>query len=317
MLHVILQILSIIGIVLLCILGLLLLLILLVLFVPIRYRIKGEKNAEVTKAEAKATYLLHLVSVKFTYEKEMQLIARIFGIKVFDLAKKKVAEAEQDAKTAMEADSQQESGAGQEETIRQTEPVQEAKPIQGTETVPKSEPEQDAKAILENETVPETEDGQKQKRNLFSKIKAKILAIIEKIKYTITSIYDKIKNIAETISYYKEVLDKKENRAMYKRVWERVLKILKSIRPRKLKADLLVGTGSPDTTGYVCAIYGMLIPVLGEHVNFVADFEETVFEGNVFAKGRITIFTLLVQGLKLLFDKQIRIFINQLKREDI
>ena len=317
MLHVILQILSVIGIILLCILGLLLLLILLVLFVPIRYRIKGEKNAEVTRAEAKATYLLHLVSVKFTYEKEMQLIARIFGIKVFDLAKKKVAEAEQDAKIVLEADARKESGGKQEETVQKSETVQENEPVQKTETVPETEPVQDTKIIQEDEAASITEDDQKQKQNLFSKIKAKILAIIEKIKYTITSIYDKIKNIAETISYYKEILDKKENRAMYKRVWERVLKILKCIRPRKLKADLLVGTGSPDTTGYVCAVYGMLTPVLGEHVNFVADFEEKVFEGQVFAKGRITIFTLLVQGLKILFDKQIRIFINQLKREDI
>ncbi len=307
MLHVILQILAVIGIVLLCILGLLLLLILLVLFVPIRYRIKGEKSAEVMRAEAKATYLLHFLSVKFTYESESRLIARMCGIKIYDSAKKKTSE---ENLSGQPPESVPVEGVTAEDIQVKDIPAGEV-PAKQAESFEETK-DRPTENIEENKNV--AEPGKKE--GFFSKIKNKILAIIEKIKYTITSIYDKIKNIAETVSYYKQVLDDKENRAMYKRVWERIVKVLKSIRPRKLQADLLVGTGSPDTTGYICALYGMLIPVFGEHVNFVSDFEEKVFEGHVYAKGKITIFTILVQALKLFFDKQIRIFISQLKRED-
>lgn len=293
MLHVILQILGFIGIVLLCILGLLLLLVLLVLFVPIRYRAKGIKEGELIRAEAKATYLLHLISVKFTYEKEMQLVARIFGIKVYDFAKKRAQEAASDAQRAKET--------------AEGEKAAQAKPTPEPTAEPKTDSIQDA-----------TEDSADKpaKESFFAKIKSKILGIIEKIKYTITSICDKIKNINETVSYYKHVFEDKENKALLKRVWERLCKVLKSIRPRKLKAELLVGTGAPDTTGYLCALYGMLSPTLGKHVEFTADFEEKVLEGRFFAKGRITIFTILVQALKVFFDKQLQIFIRQLKRED-
>ncbi len=316
MLHVILQILGFIGIALLCILGLLLLLILLVLFVPIRYRAKGIKNGEVTRAEAKATYLLHMISVKFTYEKEMQLVARIFGIKVYDFAKKKAKEAGEELQEAgtqtfdePKTEEPVERETAQNEAVKNT-PASE----QTAKAIPEQEPEQKIPEIP-SETAEEATDIPV-KESLFTKIKSKILGIIEKIKYTITSIYDKIKNITETITYYKHVLEDKKNKALFKRVWERLCKVLKSIRPRKLKADLLVGTGSPDSTGYLCALYGMLSPILGKHVEFTADFEEKVFEGSFFAKGRITIFTILVQALKIVFDKQLQVFIRQLKRED-
>lgn len=308
MLHVILQILSIIGIILLCILGLLLLIILLILFVPIRYRVCGKKNTEETWAEAKATYLLHLVSVKFTYREEARLVARIFGFRVYDSAK---AKAEEEKVELDKTEAKKTEPDNTEPSNTETNNTE----INNAET----ESAEAKKESLRDE-IPRTEQTEtdtKPKESFFTKIKNKILGIIEKIKYTITSICDKIKNITETISYYKDVLDDKENRALFKRVWERVLKVLKSIRPRKLKANLTLGTGAPDTTGYVCALYGMLSSILGKHVWFTADFEEKVFEGDFYAKGRITVFTLLVQALKVFFDKQLRIFIKQLKREDI
>lgn len=90
---------------------------------------------------------------------------------------------------------------------------------------------------------------------------------------------------------------------------------MKSIRPRKLVANLHIGTGSPDTTGYLVAVYGMLLPVLGNHITMEADFENAVWEGDVFAKGRITIFTIVLQACRVYFDKQLRIFIKEIKRE--
>lgn len=297
MLYVILQILCVIGIILFSILGLLLLLVLLVLFVPIRYRIKVGKQTDIVLADVKITYLLHLLSVKCTYENNLQIVAKICGIKVYDSNSKNILEEE---KTPFV------SSSAKEPSLKDQFPE--------TDTMEMNSMEINSMEINSAETNSAEQESSK-KESFFAKIKKRFWDMIAKIRYTIFSIYDKIKNVIQNISYYKQVLDASENRIMYKRVWSRILKVLKSIRPRKAEAELLAGTGSPDTTGYLCALYGMLSPVLGKHVSFTADFEEKICKGSVFVKGRITIFTLLVQALKLFFDKQIRIFIKQLKKE--
>ena len=137
-----------------------------------------------------------------------------------------------------------------------------------------------------------------------------------KQKYTFSSVYDKIKEVWNNISYYKERITAEENKLFFGRVKERLFKILKSIKPRVLKADLLIGTGSPDTTGYVCALYGMLSPILGRDFILTPDFEEKVLKGSFYAKGKMRIFTILRHGIMVLLDKQLKAFMKEMKRED-
>lgn len=79
---VILLILKIIGILLLALLGLLLFVILLVLFVPVRYRITGEVEDEIS-VHLSVTWLLHLITWRGAYEQgEFDSGLRIFGIRL-------------------------------------------------------------------------------------------------------------------------------------------------------------------------------------------------------------------------------------------
>ncbi|MCH5269922.1 MAG: DUF2953 domain-containing protein [Lachnospiraceae bacterium] len=320
MLHVILQILSIIGIVLLCLLGLLLLLILLVLFVPIRYRMIGHKEGETLAFSARVTYLLHLLSVRFEYPKPGSLIIKVFGIRVFDSAKQKEQDAEENGGDKMPQkengkntadEKQHEENDRKEESLVKNNAVAEAAVNKGDN---KGEEEGSQEELQENFS-----EDMKEKKSLTERIKD----IFQKIQYTIRSICDKIKSslqkaeeLKETVTYYKDSITKQENRMLFGRAKKRLFKVLKSIRPRVLKADLHIGTGSPDTTGYLCAAYGMLSPVLGNNVRITPDFEETVWEGRVYIKGRITVFTILWQALGIILDKQLRIFIRELKREE-
>lgn len=300
MLHVILQILGIIGIVLLCLLGLLLLLILLVLFVPIRYRLTGYKEGETLVLTARVTYLLHLLSVRFDYPKPGSLIIKVFGIRIFDSAKKEIKKEDAAAKVS-EKDTHKDTSDSAEMTEQAAE-------------------EEDKEASLKEDQEKEhSQENPKKKKSLAERIKE----IFQKIQYTIRSICDKIKSslqkaeeLKETVTYYKDTLTKRQNRQFFDRAKKRLFKVLKSIRPRVLKADLYIGTGSPDTTGYLCAVYGMLSPVLGNNVKITADFEKAVWEGRVYIKGRITIFTILLQALGIVLDKQLRTFIKELKREE-
>lgn len=297
MLHVLLQILAILGIILLCILGLLILLLLLILFVPIRYKAMGKKDAENQEIHVKVSYLLHILSVRYDlYGKESDLRIKIFGIRLKSGKKKKIKKV-----VAEEAEE-----AIKEET---TDLVAAQDTPLTTEDGP-VESEQKDKDTKEEENLVEAKKAEKKS------LSEKMEEFREKILYTIRNFCDKIKDIVANITYYKDFLTDTNNKKLYGRLWGRFLKILKSILPRRIKANLHIGTGSPDTTGYLCALYGIFISKFGNNVILDADFENKVLEGDFFLKGRVMIFTLLRHALPILFDKQLREFKKGLKREE-
>ena len=345
MLHVILQILTVIGIVLLCVLGLLLLLLCLVLFVPVRYRLTGHREGEETVLSVRVTYLLHLLSARFDYPVPGSPVIKVCGIKIADGFRKTDRKAERESPagdpeepkqdTPLEPDAPHEPDVPSEPEAPKTAgpggPGKEKKPPDTPEEKNTAQTAgQTEAASLQRETGNDREEKKKkQKKQKEKKQKQKkspaalIREIIEKIKHTIVSICDKIKSslrkadeIKETVLYYKGRLEDRNNRRFFIRVRKRVFKILKSIRPRVLRADLRIGTGSPDTTGYLCAVYGMLSPVLGNNVRLAADFENTVWEGSILLKGKITVCTILRHALCVVMDRQLRIFVKELKREE-
>lgn len=134
-----------------------------------------------------------------------------------------------------------------------------------------------------------------------------------KIKDTICGIYDKIKNIWENISYYTELLREEDTRQLAAHVMMRVRKILKSIRPRRVRADILFGTGSPDTTGYLYGAYCVLWSLLGAGFQVTPDFERKVLEGEFDIAGHVTVWILAVNGLKIFLDRRLRVLVGKLK----
>lgn len=154
-----------------------------------------------------------------------------------------------------------------------------------------------------------TEGGAAQGGGILSRLFAKY----EKIKYTIRKIYDRIKDILENISYYRKLLEEEDTRKLFRHMCLRVGRVLKHIRPRRLEADILFGAPSPDTTGYVYALYGMIYPYLGEHIHVTPDFAQAVLEGRIDAAGHITVFQLLWNGILLLLDRRLKLFIRRVK----
>lgn len=324
--HVILQILAVLGIIILCILGLVLLVLALILFVPIRYRVSGSKSAETFFVRVRASYLLHLVTLRYDYPESKQASLRVFGrqIAVFpqEDAASETEEAAKDnasgTKTEAEKDGTSEAKAEvPENTVPEskTEAVKDAAPETRAE-VPEDETSGTKEGTKDAASVTETETETSEEEAPVSGTKKKKTPFLKKCIYTIRGICDKIREIAENISYYKDVLTAAENRLMYNRLLMRIKKILKSICPRKLRARILAGTGSPDTTGYLCALYGLLLPKFGRQLDFTADFENKVFEGDFFLKGGIMLYPLLLQAGKIYFDKQLRTFLKELKREE-
>ena len=185
--------------------------------------------------------------------------------------------------------------------------------LESEDDINKPEQKKDDNISISTETAQDNDtDSSDIKQSFFKKLKKKIENIICKCK----AICDKLKSIVNNINYYIELIKEEETKLIFGRVSGRVLKVLKSIRPRKLKADIIAGTGAPDTTGYLMAVAGMLYPCLGRHVNITPDFDNTIFEGKIEFKGRITLFVLIIHGIKLYMDKELVNLISRFKRED-
>jgi len=141
----------------------------------------------------------------------------------------------------------------------------------------------------------------------------KISQKFAKIKYTIYNIYDKIKKIWKNISYYISLLQEEETKQLFGHALLRLGKILKNIRPRRIKADILFGTGSPDTTGYIYGVYCVLTCGPGLSVQVTPDFERAVLCGEFELAGHITLGVLIMNGLRLLLDRKLRRFVKKMK----
>lgn len=302
MLTVILKILSILGIILLVILGVLLLVLLLVLFFPIIYRIKADRhrinqNAQQNDVETmesefalhanvKAWWLFGLLRARLIYPKPGKLKVKLLFFTIYESEEVGATKLPESEETDDEAEVGQQSSTPKQQT---SEEVITSKSSQ-------SRPESDEAKMTDS--VEQT-----------SKMEP-----ARKIHYTMRNICDKIKEIFENISYYKEVLLCDESKEVYKRVFMRLGKILKNIRPRKLHADIRYGTGAPDTTGYTYAVYGMLCSYLGKHVTVSPDFEQSILEGDLYAKGYITLFPVLWNILMLIKDQELLELKDKLKR---
>ena len=310
MISIFLTILKIIGIILLSLLLLLVTVLLLILFVPVRYRVSGfrKQGDEVpVNVALKVTWLLHIVNVAFRYPEEAFIKVRLFCFTIFSTDK------EQTSKKKKEQKDLSEEAIDKEEKP----PEEEKKDIIGKQSEEKSktatvgeETDHLDEELKEKEEAFEKEDDPK-----ISNFIKKLFSILKNIKYTICQIYGKIKHIIKNIRYYIRILKSDT----FKRAWSlcsrEVFILLKSILPRRLSADFVIGTGDPASTAQILSIQGIMYPLVGEHINITPDFEHSIVEGNFFVKGKITVWRILLTAVRVYFNRDLRRVIRLFKKE--
>lgn len=337
MLHILLLILKIIGIVLLVVLGVLLLGIVCALFVPVRYRIEairreGEEEPPV-RVRVKVTWLLHLINILFRFDGELFLRVRILIFTILRMPKKergrKKAEKGEKRKSKRNLKKEepdigesQESRAKEPE-ITQTIPEEENAGPAESEKQGEAEEQVEADEQEEAEEWEETGDAQ-EKTGLADKLRAiltilqslieKIRGLFENIEYTINRLCDKIRSVSDTIEYYREVVEGEPFKRSFALCKDELLAVVKSLKPRKFEAALIVGMEDPASTGEILAICGMLYPIIGGHVDVRGDFENKRLEGQVLIAGKLRMFTFLRTAFRIYFNKDIRKLYKLLKR---
>ena len=335
----VLQILKVIGIILLCILALLILILSLVLFVPIRYRLKGERRIPddaPVRARMKVTWLLHLLSVTFSYPEAAYIQVKVLGIRVFSTQEKEESgktEKKEKKKSGTDENSKtdrtEEKGEsrtkkltqkGSSENVekKQKDKVQEENTGKapdrktGDHNKQKGSPEYDLSVEAQEDTK---EDAENEEKPTLIGFFRKLWQKLKNIKYTIKQIYDKIKEIIKNIRYYIAVIQSETFQRAFLTCKEEAFYLLKSILPRKFTGNFVVGTGDPASTAQILAVHGILYPIIGNHITITPDFENTIITGDFFIKGKITVFKVLKVAITVYFNKDLRKVIRLLKRE--
>jgi len=273
-----LKILAIIGIILLSILGIILLAVLLVLFVPVRYKAEGSFKDNKPKLVAGGSWLLHIVSVRYTLGETDPFCIRVFGFKI-----KSKKEAEPDFE---EDDDELIDYTPAKISDEQLKAEFKAESVTSENTVNTTTVEKPSKP----ESKPKKSKSKSEPNKNFEN----------------RSFYDKIKK-------YIEIIESRRFKKTFEYSKKKIFKLLKHICPRKLQIDGEVGFDDPSVTGQILVITSMLKPVLGKNVRIVGNFEEPIISIEGKLKGHITVFRVLWTGAVLYFNKNIRKIIKMFR----
>ena len=299
MLDMIWKILGVLGIILLILLCVIVVLLLLVLFYPLSYRVAGMKNAEAISIKVKINWLFGLLRGRFYYPEPGKFVVKLLWFTLYDSEHTKDEDAGVSDKVTTMVTTEKESTVGEEQN----------KDSEIRKTVTETNANNNTKNNITDNTVDITMDTSAFDDTMAETSEKGIIGFItakyEKIKYTILKIYDKIKHIWENFTFYRDLLKDEQTWMLLEHAIYRLKKILRNIRPRKLKADIIFGTGEPDTTGYALGVYSMFSPMLGKHVNVTPDFSQSILQGEFYMAGHITIFQVVFHSLMVVFDKRL------------
>lgn len=308
MLQIFFLILKIIGIILAAVLGLAILLLLLVLFVPVRYRAYGVKKEGECRAEAKISWLLHLISVPVAFrEGELSAKIKILGITLMDLTDSgSFEEAEPVPEPAERTEEQKTAQSGERQA--QEHPV-----------------EKQAAPERTSQKKEELEEEEEEKNGIFFrflqflrmiwKFFAGIPRKLKNLKCTFRRFCGKIKRMARKYRAAKEFALDERTKAAVRLVLEQAKIFARQALPRKICGEVRFGTSDPALTGQILGIAGIFYPLFMDNVKVDPDFDQTILEGELFLKGRLRIVSAVRIAWRLFRDKNVRYVYRKLNRQ--
>lgn len=307
--HIVLLILKIVGIILLILLALVLLFLLLLVFVPFFYRGEGSYYDNKPYAKFRIRYLFPLLQVYISYTDEKpEGKVKVFGFTVYDFFAPQETEESKSVKEKSKRNADDAKDKG-----RKTE----MNPSAEAELPPDPDVSSEPKLPAEPEPLAEMAEDEPEPKTFFEKIayfveviKEKLLGILTKlkeIKEKGLQLKEKITHITQQIKFYYGVWQMDVTQAAFQKAKRALLRLWKSIRPKKGMVKLHLGTGDSGSTGQICGIFGMMYPFVGKYVMIEPDFEKQIYEGDFYFKGHITVFALLRVVWIVLFDKDIRV----------
>lgn len=315
--EVLLLILKIIGICLLVLLGIFLFLVLSILFVPVRYRIRGKGAIpKPLEAEVVFSWFFHIIHGRVRYGEEgVGFKVRLFGIplrlgpkKPKKEKKKKQKRKKGSAKTKNVKETEIEDSF-ELDSLRKTELIKETEPIEKTESI------KETKLIAKTEDFGNTETFGEH-RNIFQRKADKIKRIFRNLKEKLLQLKEKLFQLKEQLGNIKIILSEETNRNAVAALFREFKYSMKHYAPRKASGELQFGTDDPANTGQILGIVSLFPFWYRYKVSVMPDFEsEGLYaKGELSIKGHIRSIHLLISGIRLIKNKDIRKLINQIRK---
>ena len=332
MLHIILFILKIIGIILVVLLGLTALALLAVLFVPIRYSCSAKYYDKMPEASFKVTWLLHFLTIKGSYEKESvrevkddgihgnESEASRFKVKIkllnFSLyssgaekTDKKIRK--KSGRNVFDEDKNDEISVNTDlEAPKSPDKVLEShivknaavKDLQKADNQIKQEADNQIKQKADNQ-IKKVKKNKKRfwtkVREQFQKIIGFLKSFILKVKTFFINVKNKKEQLSDKLKKFSDKLTNPENRELVRFLWEQTKIFLNIIKPKKCRGYIHFGTDDPQTTGKAAMYAAVAYGFLGLDIKIHPDFENKIFEGDLFVKGHFRLFGIVVTALRV------------------
>jgi Protein of unknown function (DUF2953). len=342
MFSIILLILKIIGIILLLLIGLLVAILLIVLLVPIRYCVRAEHGEENLYINAKVNWLLHLLGANISHmDGILHIRVRVLWFTLFDNLKPRIKKGDHKSSRKQSKRKKVRNSKHRKNSKRKQsedtldgnvwEPIDNSAFYQSFKnkedkehnsenlTVPEIHIEEPTEIVDQSENViPDYEETEKSRfdkiKNQLNKIKIKFIRIKDKmiaffkgIKAKIIKWYETVRTIRHKISLISDFIKDEFNKEGFRVTLLSIKKLLKHILPTRLKAKIIFGTGDPCSTGQALGAIGVVYSFLGDKVQIIPDFENKRLEGNLNARGRIRLVTVLLIVIKLILDKRFKL----------
>lgn len=323
-------ILKIIGICLLAFIGICLFLICSVIFIPVRYRIKGK--GEVPKeleTDAVFSWFLHIIHARIHYTSDgLRFSIRIFGIPLH-FGKEKKPKKKKIKNSKQQTENRKQTKESANSNIQQKAETYEIKEEKSgvqkeTEIYDKTEESDDIQKDTEKkkmikeksgrqseaDVVEETVQPKKKKNTWWSRWS------ISKMKERCKRFWEKLKHIKKQFTDIKSIISEETNRNAVTALFQELKYLMKHYAPRKASGELLFGTDDPATTGEILGGIS-LIPFWHRYkISVIPDFttEELYAKGHISLKGHMRNVHILLSGIRLIKNKDIRKLFNQIRR---
>lgn len=287
-----------IGIVLLALLLLLLLMVLVVMLSPIKYRLEGEKKAELCGSFG-VSWLFGAVKVDggYTPAEQLKLKVKVLWFTLIGGEEKPKKEKKPKQKKQAKPPKKQEEKPNAPAAEKKAEPKKEEPPAREKPRVePQRMAEKQPKTIRrvqlsEIEEKPPTEDAEN------------VLLDAEEAFFTGEEA-EKKEKIPPIVKELWSIEDKK---GICKALGKLLQRLIKGILPGDLFLKATVGTGDPSTTGYVLALAGVLTAKFGNDIQIRGDFTKATAEDiEVRVKGKIVLGKLVWAMLAFVLAKPVR-----------
>jgi len=298
---------AVVGWILLGIVLLLLFLLLTILFLPIFYRIIVKMDETGPSVSIKVTWFFHLIRVLFDYPKPKKPIIKIAFFTLSE--KKKKDKGEKPAETGKDS-SNSDHTATEVSDVPLNEENSSENILKGNASTDHNSPEDSSDGSVVEEVNDKADEASSQE----SSRNEEMISEEGNKKKQKKSLKETLEKLWDDFQYYKALWEDGSTKPFVKDALSRVLHLLKNLLPRKIKGYVLFGAESPDITGYVFGGYSVFKALYSRRffLTLEPDFERKVLEGDLLIKGHFCVFTLLLDALRILFDKRLKLLKKKL-----